>query len=123
VPQTCRSQRSIALDRGKATFALNAGVWFRRGLLLMVSPVCGHRRRYQAETPLIDLFKFARPALFWAAWLVRLLQANTIFRAQLGISGYRKKCPIRAGMGADIGQFASGGTVAANQVHSEHPEF
>jgi len=61
-----------------ATFALKAGVWFRRDLLLMISPVCGHRRRYQAETPLIDLFKFARPALFWAARLVRLVQANTI---------------------------------------------
>jgi hypothetical protein len=59
-----------------ATFALKAGVWFRRGLLL--SPVCGRRRRYQAEAPLIDLFKFVRPVLFWAPKLVRLLQANTI---------------------------------------------
>jgi hypothetical protein len=29
----------------------------------MVSPVRGDYRRLQAETPLIDLFKFARPAL------------------------------------------------------------
>jgi hypothetical protein len=42
---------------------LKAGVWLRRGLLLIVSPVRGYHRRYQAETPLIDLFKFASPAL------------------------------------------------------------
>jgi hypothetical protein len=30
----------------------------------MVSPVHGDYRRCQAETPLIDLFKFAEPALF-----------------------------------------------------------
>lgn len=35
----------------------------RRGRLLMVSPVCGYHRRYQAETPLIGPFKFARPAV------------------------------------------------------------
>jgi hypothetical protein len=29
----------------------------------MVSPVRGDHRRFQAETPLIDLFKFAEPAL------------------------------------------------------------
>jgi hypothetical protein len=46
-----------------ATLALKAGVWFRRGLLLMISPVRGYHRRYQAETPLIGLFKFASPAL------------------------------------------------------------
>jgi hypothetical protein len=38
-----------------ATLALKAGVWFRRGLLLMISPVRGYHRRYQAETPLIGL--------------------------------------------------------------------
>jgi hypothetical protein len=42
---------------------LKAGVWLRRGLLLIVSPVRGYHRRYQAETPLIGLFKFASPAL------------------------------------------------------------
>ena len=57
------SQRSITLDGGKSNLALKAGVWLRRGLLLIVSPVRGYHRRYQAETPLIDLFKFAVPAL------------------------------------------------------------
>jgi len=42
---------------------LNTGVWFRRGRLLIVSPVRGHHRRYQAETPLIPLSRFAEPAL------------------------------------------------------------
>jgi hypothetical protein len=46
-----------------ATFALKAGEWFRRGRLFMVSPVRGDHRRFQAEIPLIDLFKFAEPAL------------------------------------------------------------
>jgi hypothetical protein len=47
----------------RATFDLNTGVWFRRGRLLIVSPVRGHHRRYQAETPLIPLSRFAEPAL------------------------------------------------------------
>jgi hypothetical protein len=42
---------------------LKAGEWFRRGRLLMVSPVHGDYRRYQAEIPLIALSKFPRPAL------------------------------------------------------------
>jgi hypothetical protein len=42
---------------------LNAGVWFRRGRLLMVSPVRSHLGRCQAETPLIPLSRFAEPAL------------------------------------------------------------
>jgi hypothetical protein len=42
---------------------LNTGVWFRRGRLLIVSPVRGHHRRYQAETPLIPLSRFAEPAI------------------------------------------------------------
>jgi len=43
---------------------LKAGVWFRRGRLLMVSPDSqAQRARCQAETPLIVLFKFAEPAL------------------------------------------------------------
>jgi hypothetical protein len=41
-------------------------VWFRRGRLFMVSPVRGDHRRFQAETPLIALFKFAEPALSFA---------------------------------------------------------
>jgi hypothetical protein len=44
---------------------LKAGLWFRRGRLFMVSPVRGDHRRFQAETPLIDLFKFAEPALLF----------------------------------------------------------
>jgi hypothetical protein len=48
---------------------LKAGEWFRRGRLFMVSPVRGDYRRCQAETPLIDLFKLADPALIEAtAW-------------------------------------------------------
>jgi hypothetical protein len=42
---------------------LNTGVWFRRCRLLIVSPVRGHHRRFQAETPLIVLCRFANPAL------------------------------------------------------------
>jgi hypothetical protein len=42
---------------------LNAGVWFRRDRLLMVSPVRGNYRRCQAETPLIVLCRFPGPAL------------------------------------------------------------
>src|ERR1035437_944562 len=61
-----------------ATLALKAGVWFRRGLLLMVSPVRGYHRRYQAETPLIGLFKFASPALITALAAMGLL----LFSAQ-----------------------------------------
>src|SRR5258708_26158739 len=52
------------LTAASATFALKAGVWFRRGRLFMVSPDSqAQRARCQAETPLIDLFKFASPAL------------------------------------------------------------
>jgi len=43
--------------------ALKAGEWFRRGRLLMVSPVHGDYRRCQAEIPLIVLFRFPGPAL------------------------------------------------------------
>src|SRR5258705_13943555 len=47
-----------------ATFALKAGVWFRRGRLFIVSPdSLAQRARCQAETPLIVLFRFLRPAL------------------------------------------------------------
>src|SRR6478609_10503893 len=42
--------------------ALKGGEWFRRGRLLMVSPVHGDYRRRQAEIPLIVLSKFPRPA-------------------------------------------------------------
>src|ERR1700686_3444734 len=51
------------LTAARATFALKAAEWFRRGRLLMVSPVHGDYRRCQAEIPLIVLSKFPRPAL------------------------------------------------------------
>jgi hypothetical protein len=58
------SYRSVALHGGKCHLgALKAGVWFRRGRLLTVSPNRGDYRRRQAEIPLIVLFKFAEPAL------------------------------------------------------------
>src|SRR5260370_14672465 len=46
------------LTAARATFALKAGEWFRRGRLLMGSPCHGDYRRYQAETPLIVLFRY-----------------------------------------------------------------
>src|SRR5580700_5135005 len=55
--------RPIALDGGQSHLALKAGEWFRRGRLLMVSPVHGNYRRCQAEIPLIVLSRFLRPAL------------------------------------------------------------
>ncbi|WP_244647620.1 CBS domain-containing protein [Bradyrhizobium diazoefficiens] len=51
------------MTAASATFALKAGEWFRRGRLLMVSPVHGDYRRCQAEIPLIVLSKFVEPAL------------------------------------------------------------
>jgi hypothetical protein len=42
---------------------LKAGEWFRRGRLLMVSPVRGDYRRCQAEIPLIVLSRIPEPAL------------------------------------------------------------
>src|SRR5207344_2013656 len=51
------------LTAARATFALKAGEWFRRGRLLIVSPVHGDYRRCQAEIPLIVLFRFPGPAL------------------------------------------------------------
>src|ERR1039458_7442063 len=67
----------------RATLALKAGVWLRRGLLLIVSPVRGYHRRYQAETPLIDLFKFASPALYLAGVLHQDPQQIVFFRRKL----------------------------------------
>jgi hypothetical protein len=52
------------LTAASATFALRAGVWFRRARLLIVSPDSRvDLARRQAETPLIALFSFAEPAL------------------------------------------------------------
>jgi hypothetical protein len=53
------------LTAASATFALKAGVWFRRARLVIVSPDSrDNLARRQAETPLIALFKFAEPALY-----------------------------------------------------------
>ena len=47
-----------------ATFALKAGVWFRRVRLLIIAPDSrAYRARRQAETPLSVLCSFPEPAL------------------------------------------------------------
>src|SRR5215207_3583840 len=47
-----------------ATFALKAGVWFRRGRLFICSPDSrANLARRQAETPLSALCRFPEPAL------------------------------------------------------------
>jgi hypothetical protein len=52
------------LTAASATFALKAGVWFRRARLLIVSPDSrANLARRQAETPLIAPFSLAGPAL------------------------------------------------------------
>ncbi len=67
VAEVCLGSWAIVrspLTAASATFALKAGVWFRRGRLFMVSPDSrAYRARRQAETPLSVLFKFASPAL------------------------------------------------------------
>src|SRR6266852_4398954 len=74
------------LTAARATFALKAGEWFRRGRLLMVSPVHGDYRRCQAEIPLIVLFRFPGPALTPLTHaFARLLQ-----------SGYANELKVRA---------------------------
>jgi hypothetical protein len=53
----------VPVTAASATFALKAGVWFRRARLLIVSPDSRvNLARRQAETPLIALFRFAGPA-------------------------------------------------------------
>src|SRR6516162_8955285 len=60
---SCTSVRS-PLIAAIATFALKADVWFRRGLLLMLSPDSrANLVRCQAEAPLIALCRFPKPAL------------------------------------------------------------
>src|SRR5215470_10562508 len=60
---SCTSVRS-PLIAAIATFALKADVWFRRGLLLMLSPDSrASLARCQAEAPLIALCRFPKPAL------------------------------------------------------------
>ncbi len=48
------------LIAAKAAFALKAGLWFRRSLFVMLSPVHGSRRRVQAEFPLIQVVQISR---------------------------------------------------------------
>src|SRR6516162_11112109 len=51
------------LTAASATFALKAGVWFRRARLVIVSPDSRvNLARRQAETPLIVLCRFPEPA-------------------------------------------------------------
>src|SRR6266487_3948638 len=62
----CANSASVLspFTAAKATLALKAGVWFRRGRLDMVLLLIrGDLRRCQAEIPLIPLFRFAEPAL------------------------------------------------------------
>src|SRR5439155_22190324 len=66
-----------------ATFALKAGVWFRRARLLIVSPDSRvNLARRQAETPLIPLFRFLRPALAGLKGCVAQLGAGLAFNVQ-----------------------------------------
>src|SRR5258708_22205978 len=74
----------------RATFALKAGEWFRRGRLLMVSPVHGNYRRCQAEIPLIVLSRFPRPALVLLRFLWRYLNL-------LGVAQGTRWLAIRVG--------------------------
>src|SRR5882762_8904034 len=63
---SCANSDSVfsPLTAASATFALKAGVWFRRARLLIVSPDSrANLARRQAETPLIALFRFPEPAL------------------------------------------------------------
>src|SRR5260370_35850879 len=52
------------LTAASAPSALKAGLWFRRARLRIVSPDSrANLARRQAETPLIALFRFPKPAL------------------------------------------------------------
>ena len=55
-----RRERTRAFTAARATFALSAGLWFRRGRLVIVSPVCSHPGRGQAETPFITPVQIPR---------------------------------------------------------------
>ena len=58
------SQCSIALDGSNRHLRFKAGVWFRRGRLLIVSDCWAPRARCQAETPLVSPVIYVKPALF-----------------------------------------------------------
>lgn len=54
----------VAHGIASATFALKAGVWFRRVRFVIIFPLFGgDHRRSQAENPLIPLSEFVRPPL------------------------------------------------------------
>jgi len=75
-----------------ATFALKAGVWFRRARLLIVSPDSRvNLARRQAETPLIPLFRFLRPALIL-----------TIRATAIGSAYYEVKVVVWVGAGTRL---------------------
>ncbi|MCW7546042.1 hypothetical protein N7I30_19865 [Aurantimonas litoralis] len=57
--QGLRSPRTAA----SATFALKAGLWFRLGLFVIVSPDPGHPGRLQADNPLSPLCRLAESPL------------------------------------------------------------
>jgi hypothetical protein len=65
---SCASSLTVfsPLIAANATFALKAGLWFRRDRLLMLSPDLGILGRRQAESPLSTLFKFPEPPLMCA---------------------------------------------------------
>src|SRR5215470_12082092 len=85
----------------RATFALKAGVWFRRGRLLMVAPDSqAQRARCQAEIPLIALCRFPEPALTYGhgKQQKRLLQRY---------AAHARSLPLRSADGDEGGDFQS----------------
>src|SRR5215467_11753271 len=84
---SCTSVRS-PLIAAIATFALKADVWFRRGLLLMLSPDSrANLARCQAEAPLIALCRFPKPALVYGFLAVpRHQMLNTIGNVALAFA-------------------------------------
>ena len=81
-PSTDPTNADPAFTAAKATFALNPGVWLRLVRLVMVSPVQRHHRRSQAETPLIPLSRFPRPALSSCAHFAHASSRNPTSRVE-----------------------------------------
>src|SRR6516225_3426518 len=97
------------LMAARATFALKAGEWFRRGRLLMVSPVHGDYRRCQAEIPLIVLCRFPEPALNE----LRNLRAKMLPKSHCRGGGFSKSSPAsRTSGGGTSASILSGCAVA-----------
>src|SRR6516165_6910717 len=87
---SCTSVRS-PLIAAIATFALKADVWFRRGLLLMLSPDSrANLARCQAEAPLIALCRYSKPALFAFAEEKSPEQHREESNQMLGVEGVQK---------------------------------